>query len=231
MELKSRIPPQTSNSSTMQSNSTAAPIVLIVDDDELVLKSIDGLVRSAGYRSALYASAVELLSKPLPEGVRCLVTDVRLPLLSGLDLQAELAKRGERIPILFITGHGDIPMSVQAMKAGAVDFLSKPFRDQDIMDAIAYALVEDIRMKDQESELHSLRARHESLTSREREVLQLVSSGLLNKQVASELGLSAITVKLHRGGAMRKMGARTLAHVVRMMEALERGALQDYTPV
>ncbi|WP_262269479.1 response regulator transcription factor [Microvirga yunnanensis] len=215
----------------MQPNSSAAPIVLIVDDDELVLKSIDGLVRSAGYRSALYASAVELLSKPLPEGVRCLVADVRLPLLSGLDLQAELAKRGERIPILFITGHGDIPMSVRAMKAGAVDFLPKPFRDQDMMDAIACALVEDIRMKDQESELDSLRARYGSLTSREREVLQLVSSGLLNKQVASELGLSEITVKLHRGSAMRKMRAQTLAQVVRMMEALERGALQDHTPV
>jgi FixJ family two-component response regulator len=215
----------------MQPNSSAAPIVLIVDDDELVLKSIDGLVRSAGYRSALYASAVELLSQPLPEGVRCLVADVRLPLLSGLDLQAELAKRGERIPILFITGHGDIPMSVRAMKAGAVDFLSKPFRDQDMMDAIACALVEDIRMKDQESELDSLRARYGSLTSREREVLQLVSSGLLNKQVASELGLSEITVKLHRGSAMRKMHAQTLAQVVRMMEALERGALQDHTPV
>ncbi|MDL2404030.1 response regulator transcription factor, partial [Rhizobium mayense] len=149
----------------------------MVDDDELVLKSLDGLVRSAGYRSALYASALELLSKPLPEGVRCLVTDVRLPLMSGLDLQAELLKRGERLPILFITGHGDIPMSVRAMKAGAVDFLSKPFRDQDMMDAIACALVEDIRLKELERELESLRARYESLTTREREVLQLVASG------------------------------------------------------
>ncbi|MDL2404029.1 response regulator transcription factor, partial [Rhizobium mayense] len=160
-----------------QPSSSTAPIVLIVDDDELVLKSLDGLVRSAGYRTALYASAVELLSKPLPEGVRCLVTDVRLPLMSGLDLQAELLKRGERVPILFITGHGDIPMSVRAMKAGAVDFLSKPFRDQDMMDAIACALVEDIRLKELERELESLRARYESLTTREREVLQLVASG------------------------------------------------------
>jgi len=215
----------------MQSTSNIAPIVLIVDDDELVLKSIDGLVRSAGYRSALYASAVDLLSKPLPEGVRCLVADVRLPLVSGLDLQAELLKRGERIPILFITGHGDIPMSVRAMKAGAVDFLSKPFRDQDIMDAIGSALVEDMRVRDLENELRSLRTRYETLTLREREVLQLVSRGLLNKQVGSELGLSEITVKLHRGSAMRKMRARTLAELVRMMEALERGALQDHTPV
>ncbi|AYG63727.1 DNA-binding response regulator (plasmid) [Rhizobium jaguaris] len=215
----------------MQPTSSGAPIVLIVDDDELVLKSVDGLVRSAGYRSALYPSAVELLSKPLPEGVRCLVADVRLPLVSGLDLQAELAKRGERVPILFITGHGDIPMSVRAMKAGAVDFLSKPFRDQDILDAIACALAEDIRLKELEGELESLRARYESLTSREREVLQMVSSGLLNKQVACELGLSEITVKLHRGSAMRKMGALTLAQVVRMMEAIERGTLQGHTPV
>jgi FixJ family two-component response regulator len=231
MGLKLRIESYTTNPSAMQPSSSAAPIVLIVDDDELVLKSIDSLVRSAGYRSALYASAVEFLSKPLPEGVRCLVADVRLPLVSGLDLQAELAKRGERVPILFITGHGDIPMSVRAMKAGAVDFLSKPFRDQDIMDAIACALTEDIRLKEMECELESLRARYESLTSREREVLRFVSSGLLNKQVASELGLSEITVKLHRGSAMRKMCAQTLAQVVRMMEAIERGTLQNHTPV
>jgi FixJ family two-component response regulator len=231
MGLKVRALSYTKNLSAMQSSSSASPIVLIVDDDELVLKSIDGLVRSAGYRSALYASAVELLSKPLPGGVRCLVADVRLPLVSGLDLQSELAKRGERIPILFITGHGDIPMSVRAMKAGAVDFLSKPFRDQDILDAIASALVEDIRLKELETELDSLHARYESLTSREREVLQLVSSGLLNKQVANDLGLSEITVKLHRGSAMRKMRAHTLAQVVRMMEALERGTRQDHTPV
>ncbi|TBC01371.1 response regulator transcription factor [Rhizobium ruizarguesonis] len=215
----------------MPPSSSTAPIVLIVDDDELVLKSIDGLVRSAGYRSALYGSAVELLSKPLPEGVRCLVVDVRMPLVSGLDLQAELTKRGDRIPILFVTGHGDIPMSVQAMKAGAIDFLSKPFRDQDIMDAIGCALVEDMRLKELESELDSLRARFESLTSREREVLHLVSRGLLNKQVANQLGLSEITVKLYRGGAMRKMHAQTLAQLVRMIEALERGTLQPHTPV
>jgi FixJ family two-component response regulator len=215
----------------MPPSSNTVPIVLIVDDDELVLKSIDGLVRSAGYRSALYASAVELLSKPLPEGIRCLVVDVRMPLVSGLDLQAELTKRGDRVPILFITGHGDIPMSVQAMKAGAIDFLSKPFRDQDITDAIGCALVEDMRLKELEGELGSLRSRYESLTSREREVLQLVSRGLLNKQVANELGLSEITVKLYRGGAMRKMHAQTFAQLVRMIEALERGTLQPYTPV
>jgi FixJ family two-component response regulator len=200
------------------------PIVLIVDDDEEVRVALDGLVRSAGYRSRLYANALEFLAKPLPEGIRCLVTDIRLPLLSGLDLQAELLKRGERVPILFITGHGDIPMSVRAMKAGAVDFLSKPFRDQDILDAIACALSKDMRFKELEGELDTLRSRFESLTVRERDVLQRVSSGLLNKQVANELGLSEIS-------AMRKMRAKTVAQLVRMMEALERGTLQGHTPV
>ena len=208
----------------------AAPIVLVVDDDEQVRMALGGLARSAGYRVALYADAMELLAKPLPEGVRCLVTDVRLPVVGGLDLQRELAARGERIPILFITGHGDIPMSVMAMKAGALDFLSKPFRERDILNSIADALGEDRRLKKHEDELLTLRSRFEALTPREREVLQLVTSGLLNKQVAGELGLSEITVKLHRGRAMRKMGARTLAQVVRMMEALERGARHSHTP-
>lgn len=206
-------------------------IVLVVDDEEQVRTAISGLVRSVGYQSALYASAIDLLAKPLPDGVRCLVADVRLPFVSGLDLQCELAKRGERLPILFITGHGDIPMSVRAMKAGAVDFLPKPFRDQDILDAIARALAEDKRLKELEEELTSLRSRFVSLTPREREVLQLVASGLLNKQVACELGLSEITVKIHRGSAMHKMKAPTLAHLVRMMEALERGTLQVQTPI
>lgn len=209
---------------------TPEAVVLIVDDEEEVRSAIDGLVRSAGYRSVLYASAVDLLAKPLPDGVRCLVTDVRLPLVSGLDLQSELAKRGERIPILFITGHGDIPMSVRAMKAGAVDFLPKPFRDQDILDAIASALAEDIHLKEVEEELTSLRARLNSLTPREREVVKLVSNGLLNKQIAGDLGLSEITVKIHRSSAMRKMKARTVVHLIRMLEALERGAMQPQTP-
>lgn len=208
-----------------------APTILVVDDDEQIRAAISGLVRSAGYRVALYSDATELLADTLPEGVRCLVADIRLPSISGLDLQRELAKRGERLPILFITGHGDIPMSVRAMKAGAVDFLAKPFRDQDILNAIASALAEDIRLKEQEDELVSLRERFASLTDRERQVLRLVSSGLLNKQVAGELGLSEITVKLHRGKAMRKMRAQTLAQAVRMMEALERGLRQLQTPI
>lgn len=208
----------------------AVPIVLVVDDDEQIRAAISSLVRSAGYRVALYADAMELLADRLPSGVRCLVADIRLPMVSGLDLQRELSKRGDRIPILFITGHGDIPMSVRAMKAGAVDFLSKPFRDEDILDSIADAFSEDMRLKEQEDEVNSLRERFGSLTHREREVLGLVSSGLLNKQVAAELGLSEITVKLHRGKAMRKMEAQTLAQVVRMMEAIERGARQQQTP-
>lgn len=213
-----------------QPHGDAAPIVLVVDDDEQIRSALAGLVRSAGYRVAVYADAIELLAEELPDGLRCLVADVRLPLVSGLDLQRELAKRGERIPILFITGHGDIPMSVRAMKAGAVDFLPKPFRDQDILESIASALAKDRQLKEQEDELVSLRRRFELLTRREREVLQLVTAGLLNKQVASELALSEITVKLHRGSAMRKMQARTLAQVVRMMEALERGTRQLKTP-
>lgn len=207
-----------------------APIVLVVDDDEEIRSALGGLVRSAGYRVVLYPSAIELLADPLPDGVRCLVADIRLPVVSGLDLQRELAKRGEQIPILFITGHGNIPMSVRAMKAGAVDFLPKPFRDHDILEAIASALAEDRRWKEREDELVSLRGRFKALTPREREVLQLVASGLLNKQIAADLGLSEITVKLHRGRAMRKMQAQTLAQVVRMMEALERGTRQVQTP-
>jgi FixJ family two-component response regulator len=208
-----------------------APIVLIVDDDEQIRTGLGGLVRSAGYRVGLYGGAMEFLAQPPPDGVRCLVADIRMPIVGGLDLQRELARRGERIPILFITGHGDIPMSVMAMKAGAVDFLSKPYRDQDILESIASALAEDRRFKEREDELVSLRKRFGELTNRERQVLQLVTSGLLNKQVAGELDLSEITVKLHRGRAMRKMGARTLAQVVRMMEALERGARQSQTPL
>jgi len=214
-----------------QPSEVDAPIVFIVDDDGQIRTGLGGLVRSAGYRVGLYGGAMELLANPLPDGVRCLVTDVRMPIVGCLDLQRELARRGERIPILFITGHGDIPMSVMAMKAGAVDFLSKPYRDQDILESIASALAEDRRLKEREDELASLRKRFGELTSRERQVLQLVTSGLLNKQVAGELDLSEITVKLHRGRAMRKMGARTLAQVVRMMEALERGARQSQTPL
>jgi FixJ family two-component response regulator len=207
------------------------PVVLIVEDDEQVRGSIESLLRSSGYKAIGYASAAEFLEAKLPDAQRCLIADVRLPRISGLDLQAELERRGHRIPTIFMTGHGDIPMSVRAMKAGAVDFLPKPFREQDMLDAVATALEADRASRDADRGLADLRARRDALTSREREVLQLVSTGLLNKQVAGELGLSEITIKLHRSSMMKKMGARTLAQLMRMVEALERGSLGDQTSV
>jgi FixJ family two-component response regulator len=202
------------------------PVVLVVEDDELVRTSIDGLLRSAGYRVVAYPSASEFLESKIPETVCCLITDVRLPRVSGLDLQDELARRGQNIPIIFMTGHGDIPMTVRAMKAGAVDFLSKPFRDQDMLDAVTTALEADRKQRKSDGELEGHRARFATLTSREKEVLQLVASGLLNKQAAGELGLSEITVKLHRASMMKKMEARTLAQLMRIVEALERSSVQ-----
>lgn len=199
------------------------PAVLVVEDDPIVAASVQALLRSAGYASAAYASARELLSAMLPDAVRCLVVDVRLPQGSGLDLQSELARRGDRTPIVFMTGHGDIPMSVRAMKAGAVDFLVKPFRDQDLLDAVAAALAVDKARREAVGSLSGLVARHGTLTPREKEVLELVSRGLLNKQVAGALGLSEVTVKLHRASLTRKMEARSFAELVRMAEALERG--------
>jgi len=196
--------------------------VLVVEDDPLVRSSMESLFHSAGLRSRSFASAREVLETRLPQGTCCFVLDVRLPYISGFDLQAELARRGDDIPIVFITGHGDIPMSVRAMKAGAVDFLAKPFRDQDLLDAVSAALARDRIRREGDSNLASLRARFESLSPREKEVMLLVVSGLLNKQVAATLGLSEITVKLHRSNMMRKMEARTLAGLVHMADELER---------
>ena len=204
----------------------SAPIVLVVDDDELVRISIDGLLRSAGYHVVTYSSAGDFLDAKIPDSVCCLVTDVRLPRVSGLALQDELMRRGQSIPIIFMTGHGDIPMTVRAMKAGAVDFLSKPFRDQDMLDAVAVALEADRLRRKSDGELASYRARFATLTSREKQVLELVATGLLSKQVAGELGLSEMTVKLHRASMMKKMEARTLAQLMRVVEALERGILR-----
>jgi FixJ family two-component response regulator len=198
------------------------PIVLVVDDDNLVRRSIEDLLQSAGYRSMGFSSASDFLQHELPDTLRCLVVDVRLPRLSGLDLQAELSRRGDNIPIVFMTGHGDIPMSVKAMKAGAIDFLAKPFRDQDMLDAVAAALVADQARRDMADALQSLRARFAILSDRERQVMAGVVEGLLNKQIAGDLGLSEITVKLHRSSLMKKMEARTLAQLVRMAETLER---------
>jgi FixJ family two-component response regulator len=198
--------------------------VLVVEDDPLVRASMESLFRSAGLRSISYASALELLAQPLPDTVCCFVLDVRLPQFSGLDLQAELARRGEAIPIVFVTGHGDIPMSVRAMKAGAVDFLPKPYRDQDMLDAVTAALAKDRERREKQAAELQLRARFKTLTAREQEVMLLVVSGLLNKQIAGQLGLSEITVKLHRANVMRKMEVRSLADLVRAAEAIGRAA-------
>ena len=196
------------------------PTVLIVEDDKSFCDALQRLFRTVGLRVTVFASAAELLQASLPDVPSCLVLDIRLPGLSGLDIQTELAKATVQIPIIFMTGHGDIPMTVRAMKAGAVDFLTKPFRDQDMLDAVVAAIERDRRRREKEKEMQELRARFGSLSPREREVMVLATAGLMNKQIAAEMGLSEITVKTHRGHAMKKMEARSLADLVRMAEAL-----------
>lgn len=201
-------------------NGIVPPTVLVVEDDPLLREALSSLFRSVGMRSQLFGSAPELLNSQLPDGPSCLVLDIRLPEVSGLEFQTQLASAGIHLPIIFMTGHGDIPMSVNAMKAGAVDFLTKPFRDQDILDAVNGALDRDRQRRERDRALSELQTLLRTLTPREREVMAFVATGLMNKQIAGELQLSEITVKIHRGRLMKKMGARTLADLVRMAATL-----------
>jgi FixJ family two-component response regulator len=196
------------------------PIVFIIDDDEAIRLALGRLFRSVGLRTEGLGSAREFLESKRPDVPSCLVLDVRLPGLSGLDFQAELKKANIRLPIVFMSGHGDIPMTVRAMKGGAIDFFAKPFRDQDILDAVLAAVQRDRDRRESDIVTARLRSAFESMSAREQEVMTLVSSGLMNKQVAAQMGLAEITVKIHRGAVMKKMGARSLADLVRMADTL-----------
>ena len=196
------------------------PIVFIVDDDLSVRRTTERLIRSAGFKAQTFTSAREFLASPRPEGPACLVLDVRMPGLSGMELQRELTQSGIHIPIIFITGHGDIPMSVRAMKAGAVEFLTKPFRSRSLLEAVRAAIERDRSAHKARSETGELRQRYEQLTPREREVMALVAAGQLNKQAAGELATTERTIKFHRAHIMQKMGVESLADLVRMAEKL-----------
>jgi FixJ family two-component response regulator len=195
-------------------------IVFVIDDDASMRRALTNLFQSVGLKVEVYGSASEMLLSKLPDVASCLVLDIRLPGLSGLDFQTELARANIHIPIIFMTGHGDIPMTVRAMKGGAVDFLAKPFRDQDMLDAVVMAIERDRKRREADKIVGRLQTLLETLTPREREILALVSSGLMNKQIAAELGLAEITVKIHRGHIMKKMDARSLADLVKKAETL-----------
>ena len=196
------------------------PIVFVIDDDVSMRRALTNLFQSVGLAVEVFGSAPEMLQSKLPDVASCLVLDIRLPGLSGLDFQTELTKANIHIPIIFMTGHGDIPMTVKAMKGGAVDFLTKPFRDQDMLDAVVTAIERDRRRREVQKAVANVQALFETLTPREREILALVASGLMNKQIAAEISLAEITVKIHRGHIMKKMGARSLADLIRMAETL-----------
>ena len=200
--------------------SATEPIVFVVEDDASVRRALSNLFESVGLKVEVFGSASEMLQSKLPDVASCLVLDIRLPGLSGLDFQTELAKANIHIPIIFMTGHGDIPMTVRAMKGGAVDFLTKPFRDQEMLDAVVMAIERDRKRRQADKIVANLQGQFKTLTPREREILALVSSGLMNKQVAAELGLAEITVKIHRGHIMKKMGAKSVADLVIKAEAL-----------
>ena len=197
-----------------------ASTVFVIDDDPLVRAAIQGMLKSVGLRSATFGTPQEFLHSERPDGPSCLILDVRLPGINGLEFQRELADAGIRIPVIFITGHGDIPMSVQAMKAGAVDFLTKPFRDQEMLDAVTGALERDVKRRREEQSNLDIRARFETLTPRERQIMALVTAGLMNKIVAARIGISEMTVKIYRGHVMRKMGTKSLADLVLIAENL-----------
>jgi FixJ family two-component response regulator len=203
------------------------PIVFVVDDDRAVREALESLIASVGLRVKTFGSAQEFLRNPPPSAPACVILDMRMPGLSGLDTQRALANAGISIPIIFVTGHGDVPMSVQAMKAGAIEFLTKPFRDQQILDAINQAIERDRTDRRRRAELGALRQRYDSLTTREHDVMRLVVAGRLNKQIAAELGTSEVTVKLHRSRVMRKMRADSLAALVRLAGRLGVAGPQD----
>jgi len=200
--------------------SDTKPVVFVVDDDASMRRAVSNLIRSVGFRAEAFATAQEFLAVNQPDAPSCLILDVRLPQVSGLDIQTELIKTQKQLPIIFITGYGDIPMSVKAMKAGAVEFLTKPFRDQDLLDAVTVALERSRLNRTNEKAATELRAKFQKLTPREQEVMALVTGGFLNKQIAAELGVSEITVKVHRGNVMKKFGVKSLADLVKMADTL-----------
>lgn len=205
----------------MPDQAQSGPVIYIVDDDVDVREGLQSLLQSVGLKSEAFSSTTPVLKSKLADEVSCLILDVRLPGLSGLDFQAEVAKEQIKVPIIFITGHADVPMSVKAMKAGAVEFLTKPIREQDLLDAVGVALERDRARRQHERDMQALRCSYDSLSHREREVMSLVVAGLMNKQAAAEIGISEVTLKVHRHNIMKKLRARSLADLVRMADSLE----------